>query len=238
MKGAYATTKRFYDVVSIQAVDDKFTVALDGRTVLTPQGKRFGVPTLSLADAIAAEWKAQEETIDPANMPLTGLANTAIDRVGPERETVVDNLLRFAETDLLCYRAEHPDELVSRQAECWQPLLDWAVETYEATLVTTTGVLPIEQPLDALESLRLAIDDLDDMELTALSSIAAVCGSLIVAMALADGEIDIDTAFDVAQLDETYQSERWGVDSEAEARLKNLRKDLNAAGKFLKLVRK
>lgn len=229
--------KRFYEDAAAVAVAEGFAIELDGRPVRTPMGKPLVLPARSLAEAIAAEWRDQGDAIDPHSMPLSGLANTAIDRVGQDRQTVLDSVLSFAETDLLCYRAEQPNDLVSRQAAGWQPLLDWAGESFGAQLRVTTGVLPVDQPAEALRALTEKLYGLDDMELTAVASLAAACGSLILALAVAEERIDHEQAFHLSQLDETYQNERWGLDSEAEDRQRRLRRDLASAALFLAFLK-
>lgn len=232
-----ALPKRFFKDAACAPVDGGFTIHLDARPVRTPQGNALILPVRPLAEAIAAEWQAQGESIDPTSMPLGGYANTAIDRVARERPTVVANLMYFAETDLLCYRAEEPADLVSRQHQLWQPVLDWAAETLGIRLRVTTGVLPVEQPVEALESLGESLKKLDDMELTAFSSLAAVAGSFILALAISENHMDAAQASQLALLDEDFQIERWGEDEEAGARRQHLKDDMASAELFLSLLR-
>jgi len=232
-----ADPKRFFKEAAAVQVDGGYTIELDARAVRTPLGKAFIVPVRPLAEAIAAEWQAQGESIDPASMPLGGYANTAIDRVGMERPAVLANLRHFAETDLLCYRAEQPADLADRQLQQWQPIVDWAAEALGAHLKVTTGVLPIEQPPEALEAITRSLQQLDDMTLTAIASLAAVAGSIILALAVGEDRIDAEQAFQLAQLDESFQSERWGVDGEAQASAQQLKNDITSAVLFLSLLR-
>ena len=229
--------KRSYGAVDVAPLGGGFTVTLDGRTVRTPAGRRLTLPTEALARAVAGEWEAQEENVRPHTMPMMQLANAAIDRVQPHRHEVVEQAVGYARTDLLCYRADSPAELTDRQAASWQPLLDWAAETYRARLRVTRGVTPVGQPGAALDARRAAVEALDDLELTALASVTGASGSLIVALALAAGRIGADEAHEVSQLDESYQVEKWGEDAEAQARCRRLHADIAAAAAFLALAR-
>lgn len=231
------TPKRFYEDAAAVVVAEGYAIELDGRPVRTPMGKPLVLPVQSLAEAIAQEWRDQGDKIDPHSMPLGGMANTAIDRVGTDRSTIMGNLLHFAETDMLCYRAEQPEDLAWRQSEEWQPLLDWAEENIGAYLRVTTGVLPVDQPDETMQALNEKLFHLGDMELTAVASLAAACGSLILALAVAEERIDDEQAFQLSQLDESYQNERWGLDSEAQARQRRLRQDLASATLFLSFLK-
>ncbi len=230
-------SKRFYETAHITAVDGGFAVELDGRPVKTPAGKPLAVARRALAQALADEWQAQESRIDPRVMPLTGLVNTALDRTATERPAMTRSVLGFAETDLLCYRAEMPEELVVLQHEIWQPLLDWAEQTFGARLNVTGGVLPIEQSGAALAALEKAIDEFSDLEFTALSSLGALCGSLVLPLALAHRRIDAEQIFQAAELDRIYQVRQWGRDEEADARQQVLRADIGVANTVLVLVK-
>ncbi len=229
--------KRCYGAVGVAPLGDGFTVTLDGRTVRTPAGREVTLPTEALARAVAGEWEAQEENVRPHTMPMMQLAGTAIDRVGPHRQAMIEETVAHARTDLLCYRADAPPELKDRQDASWQPLLDWAAESYRARLRVTRGVTPVDQPEAALDALRAAVEALDDMELTALAGVTGSSGSLIVALALAAGRIGADEAHAVSQLDEGYQVEKWGEDAEAQARRRRLHADIRAAAAFLALAR-
>jgi len=170
-------------------------------------------------------------------MPLYRFAATAMDRVGPRRNEVVAVTLKFAETDLLCYRAEDPPELVQRQGERWQPLLDWARESLACEMRVTRGIIPVNQPAAALSALEQALSELDDLKLTAISAVAAAAGSLVIALALARGRIDAETAADLAELEEVFQAERWGHDREALQRRQRIRTDIAEGAQFLNLLR-
>jgi len=240
-----AKFKRFYARASWTAVPPGaagragagFRVLLDGKSVKTPAKAEMALPTQALAEAIAAEWQAQGEEVESRSLVLTGLAWTAIDRVGLGRERVVDELAGYGAHDLVCYHAEMPADLVVRQRERWQPLLDWAARSLDAPLAVTTGVVSIEQPPEALAALRRAAAAWDDFELTALGAAVTAAGSLVIALALVAGKIDAAVAFDAAQLDESYQIERWGEDPEAARRRAAIKADLEAAARFLALLR-
>jgi chaperone required for assembly of F1-ATPase len=233
---AWTVAKRFYGEVGVGRSGTGFTVTLDGRPLQSPAGTAFILPAKELAQAIAAEWRDQEEEIRFHTMPLTVLAGAAIDRTGKERRDVIDHALEYAGADLLCYRAEAPSELVLRQQARWQPLLDWLADAYGARLAVTAGIAHVDQPKPALLSLRAAVEALDDFELAVLSSATAACGSLVLGLALTAGRIDAEAAFDVSQLDETFQSEKWGEDAEAAERRRRLKADIEAAAAFLKLA--
>ncbi|MFO1154878.1 MAG: ATP12 family protein [Rhodospirillales bacterium] len=227
--------RRFYAQAMVMAGDAGFVVTLDGRPVKTPAKVLMALPTDGLAAAIAVEWQAQGETIKPQTMPLTRLAATALDRVAGHREAVIDGIAAYGASDLLCYRAEAPDELVARQHRAWQPLLDWAAEQWGATLHVTRGVVPIVQPASALAALKGAVAAFADLPLTALASIVQITGSLIIGLALARGRIDADAAYRLAFVDECFQAERWGRDPEAEQRRARLADEIRSARQFIDL---
>lgn len=229
--------KRLYEIVAVSKAEGGFTVTLDGRSALTPKEVPLTLPARALAEAVAAEWTAQDEEIRPHTMPLTGLANSAVDGVARDRPGAVEHAVKYAATDLLCYRAVNQPELAERQQADWQPLLDWADATLGASLAVTEGIAPIDQPAPALEALGTAVEALDDMELAALSSLTALCGSLVLALAVADGRIDAGEAYALSQLDETFQIEKWGADAEAVARRDRLCAEIAAAVAFLELSR-
>ncbi len=228
--------KRVYKEARAAAAEDGFEVQLDGRTLRTPAGVRLALPAEALAAAIAAEWQAQGDTIHPETMPMMSLACTALDRVAPRRAEIVTEILRFAETDLLCYQAGAPPALVQRQTEIWRPLLDWAAQELDAPLHFTSGILAIDQPADSLAALRRAVEALDDLTLAALSLAVAAAGSLIIGLALLRGRLDPEGAFTAAELDASYQIELWGEDPEATRRRAICRADLEAAARLAALL--
>ena len=229
--------KRFYKAVSVEAVEGGFDIRLDGRPIRSPAKAPLVIPTKALADAIAGEWEMQGENIRPQDMPLMQLASTAVDLIGKGRDTIVDGVVAYAETDLLCYRAEHPKPLVDRQARMWQPLLDWATLRYDAPLQVCAGLMPKPQPAEAIRALRHAVEEMDDWVLSAFQTVTSACGSLIVALALMERRIDAEEAFQLSQLDETFQIEQWGEDAEATKRRAALRADIASCRRFLDLLR-
>jgi chaperone required for assembly of F1-ATPase len=229
--------KRFYKVVTVEPAGGRFEIRLDGRPIRTPLKAPLASESRSLADAIAAEWDAQKDEVKPQSMPFTQLLNTAIDRIRGQREQIVNGVSGYAETDLVCYRADRPAELARRQAELWQPLLDWAVTRYDAPLRTTAGIMPSVQPREAIRALHSAVEALDDTALTALQAATAACGSLVVALALIEGRIDADAAYHASQLDELYQAEQWGEDEAAAERRAALKEEIAVARRFLDLAR-
>ncbi len=228
--------KRFYKKVSVVGESDAFAVTLDGKKMRTRAKAPFLLPNKALARAIAGEWEDQEGTIKPQSMPITRLAGTAIDRVAPARPGVIDELTAYAETDLLCHRADRPAELAMRQDAAWRPLLDWAAQRFGAGLKVTVGVLPQAQPEQALAALCGAVAAYDDMMLAGLHSATSAAGSLIIGLALAEGRIDAGDAFEISQVDETFQIERWGEDAELEAQRAAIRADLKSTANFMQLL--
>jgi chaperone required for assembly of F1-ATPase len=230
--------KRFYRAATVAAEEGAFHLALDGRPARTPAKRVLAVPARAAAEALAAEWAAQPEEFEPAALRLTRLANTAIDRVAVARAETIAEVARYAATDLVCYRAAEPAELALRQAEAWQPLVDWAQERFGAALAVTAGVVPMPQPEAALAALARAVAAYDDFALTALHAATAAAGSLVIGLALAEGRIDAEEAFADCCLDELYQAEQWGRDFEAEERRDALRADIAAASRFMALLRR
>src|SRR5439155_24772909 len=211
-------------------------LALDTRPMRTPGKHELVVPSEALATAIAVEWDAQQDEIRPPTMPLTRLAATAIDHTAMQRERVLAETATYAATDLVCYRADQPPALAARQQEAWQPLLDWAMRRYDAALAVTTGIIPTRQPAAALKALAAAVASQDDFRLTALHTLTAACGSLVIALAVLEGRLDAVAAFAASQLDESFQIESWGEDPEAAARRQALADDIAAAARFLGLL--
>lgn len=228
--------KRFYREAGVRETPDGFGIALDGKPVSTPAKRPLTVPTRALAEAIAAEWLAQGETVDPKRLPLTRVASIAVDLVAPRREAVVAELAKYAGTDLVCYRAEQPSDLAERQHAAWQPLVDWATSRFDAPLTVTAGILPVAQPTGSLKALETAVATYDTHRLAALHLATATCGSLVVALALIEGRIDADAAFASAELDESYEIERWGEDAEQARRRAGLKEDIALAARFVSLL--
>jgi chaperone required for assembly of F1-ATPase len=228
--------KRLYRDAAATPAEGGFAVTLDGKQVRTPARAALVVAGRALAEAIAAEWQAQGERVDPETMPLTRLASTAIDLVAPRRAEVAAMIAKYAATDLVCYRADGPPELVERQHQAWQPLIDWARDRYSAQLEVATGIMPRAQPAATLAALATHVASYDPWQLAALSLATAACGSLVVALALAEGRLDAEAAFAVAELDASFQIERWGEDSEQTQRRRTLKDDIEAAARFLALT--
>jgi len=228
--------KRFWKDVIVAKEDGGWGVALDTRPVRTPARAPLVVPTEALADAIADEWRGIAGEVDPRAMPLTGLANAAIDRVAPERQAFAAGLARYAEADLACYRAEGPRGLVERQEESWDALLAWARRRFDVDFATTCGIVHVEQPAATVDRLAHALAALDPFRLAGLSPLVTIGGSLVAALAVVEKAITPEAAWDSVSVDERWQLEQWGADAEAEAALENRRRDFLAAARFLDLL--
>jgi chaperone required for assembly of F1-ATPase len=228
--------KRLYREAIATQIDDGWSIALDGVPARTPADHAIVVPNAALASAIAAEWQAQGDEIRLDSLELTRLAATAIDLVRDRRDVVVDELLKYADTDLLCYRASRPAELVARQEQLWQPLLDWALQRFDADLIVTSDVVPLAQPASGVGALRNALSAYSDMELTALRLATATAGSLVIALALIERRLDSESAFAAAEIDESVQISRWGEDTEQTKRRAALKADLTLAARFAALA--
>jgi chaperone required for assembly of F1-ATPase len=229
--------KRFYKEVSVAAGADGHRILLDRRPVHSPARQPLVMPSAALAEAVADEWRAQGSTIERAGMGLTRLVSTALDRMPALRGAAIDEALGYALTDLLCYRAAAPAELAARQERAWQPWLDWLADTHGARLVSTTSMLPVTQPEPALAQLRTAIEQLDDWRLVGLHGATTALGSLVLGLALLEGEIDAEQALAASLLDELFEIERWGRERDAERRQQVLRRDVAAAASFLACLR-
>ena len=232
----WTNNKRFYKEAGYEAADGGFALTLDGRPANTPEGNPLVLVTERLAQAVAREWADQDGDIRAEDMPITGLACTAVDRVKNGRQAIIDHTVKYAGTDLLCYRASEPRELKDHQQAHWQPLLDWAAETFGARLAATEGIVPKAQPPAALEKLRRAVEALDDLRLAALNSATQASGSLIIGLALVHGHITTEEAAAASQLDEIWQNEKWGEDPEQAERLEALKKEIGAAAALVELT--
>ena len=228
--------KRFWKDVTVEGEAGGCGLKLDSRPVRTPARAALVVPTRALADAIAEEWRSIEGEIDPRAMPLTGLANAAIDRIAPERDTFAAGLARYAEADLACYRAEGPRALVQRQEESWDALLAWARRRYDVDFATTCGIVHVEQPGATVGRLTHAVAALDPFRLAGLSPLVTVGGSLVAALAVLEKAITPEAAWDAVSIDDRWQLEQWGADAEAEAAIENRRSDFLAGARFLELL--
>jgi chaperone required for assembly of F1-ATPase len=228
--------RRFWKNAAAVAREGGWAVELDGKPLRTPAREPLIVPTNALADAIVGEWSGVEDKVDPRNMPLTGLANAAIDQVAPDKHAFAAGLARYAEGDLACYRAEGPDEFVRRQGECWDALLGWARRRFDVDFNTTSGILHVDQPSATVQRLAHAVAALDPFRLAALSPLVTIGGSLIAALGVLEAAFTPDTACDAVSIDERWQLEQWGSDAEAEAALENRRRNFMAAARFLELL--
>jgi chaperone required for assembly of F1-ATPase len=230
--------KRFYKSAGVSEGPNGFGVTLDGRPIKTPGRATIAVPRHGLAEAIAAEWDAQQDEIKPHTMPMMQLAATVIDHFPANRPAVEATVLRFAETDTVCYRAEpgQPTELIRLQKALWDPLLDWLADRHGARLRTAEGILAVTQPREALDMLAEVVVAMDDWRLGAFQSAAASSGSFVIGLALVDGRIDADAAFAAAELDSGFEIDRWGGDAEAARRRAVVAADLKAARRFHDLV--
>ncbi len=228
--------KRFYAEATVTEGAAGFGVALDGRPLKTPKRRALALPSRALAAAVAAEWQAQADEIDPARMPFTQLANTVIDGVADTAPAVVESFCAFAAADLLCYRAEWPASLAAAQAEAWQPLLDWAEAEHGARLRVTHGIVAIEQPEESLAAVRAAGAACDPWRLAALHALAGVYGSAVLALAVLAGRLAAAEAFAASRLDETHQAAQWGEDAEATRRAAALAAEAEAAARFAALA--
>jgi chaperone required for assembly of F1-ATPase len=234
--------KRFYKAVTVAAGEAGpappcFRILLDGKPVRTPAKAEFVVPTRALAEAIAAEWEAQRERIDPEAMPLTKLANSAIDGVSARAAEVRADLVKYASSDLLCYRADGPEPLLRRQSEAWDPLLAWIETSYGAKMVVADGIMPVMQSGAAMAAIHRALAAYAPFELAALHVMTTLMGSALLALAHTGGHLSAETAWKAAHVDEDWQISRWGEDAEATARRERRWREMEAASRLLELVR-
>ena len=228
--------RRFWTRATVGPEPGGFGVALDARPLTTPAGAPLVVPTAALATAIAAEWDALDGAVRPDRLPLTRAANSAIDRVAPGREAVIDAIAAYGASDLLSYRAREPEGLAARQAAGWDPWLVWVARRLGAPLVAVTGVMHEPQPPASLAALRAAVAGRDAFALTALHELVALSGSLVLGLAVADGALDPAEAWDLSRIDEAWQAELWGVDAEAAAAAAARRADFLQARALIALL--
>lgn len=207
--------KRFWKEATVTETEGGFSVTLDGRGVKTPAKRPLVMPSLTMAQAVAAEWDAQEEVVNPHTMPVTRAANAAIDKVAHQHSEVADLLAAYGDSDLLCYRADSPEGLVARQSEAWDPLLFWAEKTFGARLTPTVGLMPSPQDPRDLAKLSKEVHAMDNFTLTAFHDLVGLSGSLIIGFAALRDHADIDTLWQTSRIDEIWQEEQWGEDEEA-----------------------
>ena len=232
--------KRFYKETAVEGTDGGFRVLLDGKPMRTPAKAILVVPTRPLAEAIAAEWSGvpDKAEINAAHLPLTRLAATGLDRVVPRREEIIADTAKYAGSDLLCYRATTPASLVKLQHDSWQPLLDWAADRYGAHLTVAEGIAFVDQPEESLKRVRDVVAAHADLALSALYNLTHTAGSVIIALAVAEGRLSAEGAFAAAQVDELYQIERWGDDPLALKHREGVAKDIAASARFMALLEK
>ena len=228
--------RRFYESATAVEIAGNWAIQLDGRPVRTPGGVPLQVPYNKLGQAMAQEWDAQGDDINPATMPLCGLANAAIGRIASDRTVFIDQLSHYAKSDLICYWADEPEDLVSRQGEVWQPLLNWAGSALGAHLTATSGVIHVDQPAEAIQAITAKVGRLNDFELAAVTDIATSLSSVVMALAVYHGQLSAVAAYDAAMVDEHYQAEKWGEDKEALDRQRQIKVDVLATATFLELI--
>lgn len=225
--------KRFYREVVHERADHGWVVTLDGRALRTPGGNRLQLPTEALAVLIVDEWRRQEERIDLASMFNTRRAYGIADRAAETRAHLIEQAVRYAGTDLVCYLADRPPELRFRQEQAWGPLREWAAEHHGVQLIAVSGIVPVEQSASALEAMRQHAAALDDFRLDALSSAIPMLGSAVLGLAVERGRLSMEAAFDLSRLDEIFQAEQWGEDGEAARRVENQRREARALDAWL-----
>jgi chaperone required for assembly of F1-ATPase len=233
------TVRRFYKAAEVRAAEaGRFALMLDGRAARTPGKNRLAAASRALMERVAEEWARQEETVDPADMPLTRLLNSAIDGVAQTMDETRADIARYAGSDLLCYRADAPEALAERQRLAFDPVLAWAAEALGARFNLAAGVIHVAQPPEALAAVRTALDAVDDpAALAALSVITTLSGSALLALAVARGFLTAEEAWAAAHIDEDFQNEQWGGDEEAKARRAARWREMEAAAEVLAATR-
>lgn len=230
--------KRFWKAAEVVAADEGFAVELDGRPIRTPAKNPLTMPTRAMAEAVASEWMAQDGVIDPRTMPATRTVNAAVDKVVPQHAEVAEMLAAYGDADLLCYRADGPEELVARQQAQWDPYLDWARQDLGADLSPRTGIMHAPQEADALAALSRRTHALNDFELAAFHDLVSLSGSLVLGFAAALDAGKAEEIWTVSRLDELWQIEQWGADEEAEALAEVKRQSFLHAKQMFDLAKK
>jgi chaperone required for assembly of F1-ATPase len=228
--------KRFWKSVTIESVDAGFTIKLDDRPVKTPLRAALFMPNLEVAQAVCDEWDAVAEDINPADMPMTGFANAAIDHIMHGRAAFVDSIAAYGESDLFCYRAEEPEALVARQAKIWGRWIDWAEQHYSVRLITVSGIMHEQQPSETLARLKTSVADLNDWQLAAAMRLVPISGSLLALLALTEKAAKPADLWSDLVLDELWQEEKWGADDFALKNRRDRETDFMNAARFLALV--
>ncbi|NDV02244.1 ATP12 family chaperone protein [Pseudoroseicyclus tamaricis] len=225
--------KVFWSEVATEETAEGWQVTLDGRPIRTPGKHLLALPTAALAERVAEEWRAQDGQIRPETMPATRTANSAIEKVAPQQADVSAMLAGYGGTDLICYRADAPAELVSRQAAAWDPMIAWAAESLQAPLNVTAGVMAVDQPASSLTRLHARVEELGIFRLAAFHDLVALSGSLVLALAVLDGRLGAEAAWTISRIDEAWQEEQWGPDEEAAAATATRREAFLNAAAFL-----
>ena len=238
-----AKPKRFYMTVEVQQIGDEFAITLDGKTIKTPMKKNLAMPSFAMAENVAAEWRAQDAVIDTDTMPLTRLVNITLDRISLDRDALLSDLSGYAETDLVCYRAPHmpssaelggkPSLLRVRQDMAFDPLLQWIASEFSVHLAITDGLMPIVQNTADVAKIAARFAAANDAELAALAMLVPMLGSAVIALALYDHKIDVETALSIARLDEDFQAEQWGIDIHVAREWEAKKRDIRAAVFYL-----
>ncbi|WP_095091654.1 ATP12 family chaperone protein [Mesorhizobium sophorae] len=230
--------KRFYKIVAVAPVEDGFAVHLDGKPVRTPGKALLALPTEAAAALVADEFAAQSETINPVTMPVMRLVNTAIDGVASDPQAVLEDILRFASSDLLFYRADAPQGLVERQNEHWDPVLDWVRRSLGARFNLAEGIIHVEQPRETIAVLGSHLAQrAEPLRLAAIHVMTSLTGSALLALAVDFGELDAEAAWAAGHVDEDWQIEHWGQDAEAVARRSARKRDMMAAAGLLEALK-
>lgn len=229
--------KRVYKEVSVTESDGTYGIALDGRALHTPSRAKLETPSRALIDVVAAEWDDQKEFIDPSTMPQTKLLNTALDRIAPNQAKIIEGLMSYVHSDLLCYRADKPSSLISRQEKIWQPILDHLSAKHGIDLSPCSGLMPSQQSPSAVSAMQAALERCDVSELTTLQAVASLTGSLALGLSLSQGYLTGAEVAAAAYLDETWQMEQWGEDKEALDRKAQLEAEILSVEQFFALAK-
>ena len=225
--------KRVYAEAGVTEADGGFSITLDGKPIKTPSGRTIVIPEREIADAVAAEWQAQKEVIDPLSMPLTRFANSVVEAVVDRVQLVRDDVAKYLQSDLLFYRAGHPEVLVARESKYWDPVLFWAAETFGAHFILAEGVVHVRQPDQAVEAARAALPQ-NPWSVAAIHVVTTLTGSALLALALAHGRLDADAVWAAAHVDEDFNAEQWGQDEEVMSRRAAREADFRAAVRILR----
>ena len=229
--------KRFWTSTTVEDGPEGYVIHLDGRAVKTPEGAKLTILNQPLAQAVREEWDSQVDEINPASMPMFRFTVTAIDRVTPQRDAVIDEISGYGGSDLVCYREADNNVLATRQHEVWQPYLDWFSDSEGVKLAITDGIMPVLQDASALRAMREIVSRYDDFSLAGLHSLVTVSGSLVVGLAIASQHVSPETGGKAALLDDLWQQEKWGYDAEADAHIKDRMKLLSDAARFITMLR-